>query len=105
FDVLRDKVKLQQIVEELGGEWSAVGSDQSIISASLDQQREAPQLQDVRQRVDAILSTDGSPDGKLSVEQSAKSKTILRTRTGWDEAKRSGAGALGSGDATKAWQR
>ncbi len=105
FDILRDANLLGQIVEALGGEWSTIENHHRIIKSDLDQRLEAPYLIDVRSRLDEIFNGKSGSGDRLSTEQAERARDVLKTRSGWDRAKESGAAALGSGNPTQAWQR
>ncbi len=49
FDVLREKQPLKRIVESLGGEWSRIEGDWSVVENALDAQTKAPSTGYVRE--------------------------------------------------------
>ena len=103
FDVLRDQANLKGIVEALSGDWQPIDRDQTIIRTDLDQRLEAPSVTSVKQRLEEIFSSGEASGGRLSTGQSDLAREVLRTRSGWERAKESGATALGSGDPASAW--
>lgn len=98
FDVLRDKQPLKKIVENLGGDWSSIEDDWSVVKSALDAETRAPSTAYVREEVLKLL--DGIETPTLSKKDVEKIRQLTKGDSGWERTKRSGKSAVPPGQAT-----
>ena len=98
FDVFREEQPLRRIVEDLGGNWSAVQGDWTVVKSALDSDSKAPSTGYVREKVEQVLSEVETPT--LSKEDSTNIRQLVRPDSGWDRAKRGGKAEVPQGDAS-----
>lgn len=103
FDVLREEHPLRRIVEDLGGDWSAVERDWSVVKAALDSESKAPPIGWVRSELDKSLGE--AETSVLRREDADKVRRIVKLESGWDKAKRGGTSEVPQGDASASVQR
>lgn len=103
FDVLREEQPLRRIVEVLGGDWSAVQGDWTVVKSALDSDAKAPSTGYVREQVEQVLSEVETPT--LSKEDSTHIRQLVRPDSGWDRAKRGGKAEIPQGDASARVER
>lgn len=103
FDVLREKQPLKGIVENLGGNWSSVEADWSVVKAALDSSARAPSVGWVKEKVVELLDSITTPT--LQRGDADKIRGLTRAETDWDKAKRSGKSAVPQGQPTERVER
>lgn len=103
FDIFREEQPLRRIVEGLGGDWSAVQGDWTVVKSALDSDAKAPSTGYVREQVEQVLSEVETPT--LSKEDSTNIRQLVRPDSGWDRAKRGGKAEVPQGDASARVER
>jgi hypothetical protein len=61
FDVLREQQPLRRIVENLGGTWSLVEEDWSVVKSALDSDSRAPSKDYVAERLNELIGGISTP--------------------------------------------
>ena len=96
FDVLREEQPLRRIVQGLGGNWSAVQSDWTVVKAALDSSVRAPSKGYVEEQLGKVMAAVET--ATLREEDAAKIRRLVRPDSGWDRAKRGGTAEVPQGD-------
>jgi hypothetical protein len=103
FDVLREQQPLRGIVENLGGTWSLVEEDWSVVKSALDSDSRAPSKDYVAEKLNELIGGISTPT--LQKEDTERIRQLTRAESGWDKAKRAGSAAVPQGQATERMER
>lgn len=96
FDVLREEQTLRRIVEGLGGDWSAVQSDWTVVKAALDSGARAPSTGYVKEQLEQVMAMVET--ATLREQDATKIRQLVRPDAGWDRTKRGGKAEVPQGD-------
>ncbi len=103
FDVLRESVLLRKIVDALGGTYESFDADQRLVATAL-----ANDTKPLRRTVlkDALVrKIDELPDEVLTPRDVESLRSVMKSESGWEKAKRSGQNAVPQGPASNACER
>jgi hypothetical protein len=98
FDILRSEQPLRRIVENLGGDWSKVETNWSVVKAALDSESKSPPIGWVQGELDKTLKDVET--SALQKEDADKIRRIVKLESGWDKVKRGGRAEVPQGDAS-----
>jgi hypothetical protein len=104
FDLLRDEVAVKRLVEALGAEYTAsMASRRNVVSAALAQETQTPNVLAVRERLIKVF--DDLPDGAFTTKERDRVTKVLKTNSGWGNAKEVGIPAVPRGQARAAAEK
>ncbi len=103
FDVLNDINPIQEIYEGLGGNWSDVKSDWSIVKAEIEQKRPELLSEEVKKEINDSMSL--VKERIFPKEKIIQIQKILKKASAWSEAKSVGKPFIPSGNATQSFEK
>jgi len=103
FDVLQNEQELKRILASLGADWSEYERDYKNVRTSIDQQGGSLDTSFAKQELLRILQDVSAP--KLSSSDIDQLRGVLKSPSGWVNAKNSGVEAVPSGDAAQSLTR
>jgi energy-coupling factor transporter ATP-binding protein EcfA2 len=103
YDVLQNEWELKRILESLGADWSVFEHDYNSLKASIDQQGGSLDRSFAKQELLRIL--EGASTSKLRVSDVDRLRGVLKSPSGWTNAKNSGIAAVSPGDAAQSLAR
>ena len=101
FDVLSAVTPLRRIYEKLGGEWSDILPEWTIVKKAINQKKAEKRKDEVQKAILDIL--DGINSDKIPSESSIEISKVLKQSNPWALAKEMGSSFVPSGDATIAY--
>jgi hypothetical protein len=103
FDILNSEQKLREVVECLGGDWSALKADYRLLKRGIEDKKPELNTEEVAKEIKKVLN---EVTEQHFTEQARDSiRKILRRSSPWSEAKTGGSRFIPPGDPTKAYQR
>jgi hypothetical protein len=100
FDVMRERPLLERLYSGLGGVWSELSDDWSVVRAAIEGMGTAPLLATTKERVDEILAASVERGPRLRREDAEQIRNATKVDDGWAAAKRGGLAVLPGGDAS-----
>jgi hypothetical protein len=101
IDLLADRSKFEELLTVLGGDPASLSAALNTVESALNVQATAPDRAYTRYRF--IESIDANTESTLSPPEVREFRELLKTRSGWELAKKNGVGALPSGNAVDAF--
>jgi hypothetical protein len=101
IDLLADRSKFEELLRVLGGDPTSLAAALNTVESALSGQATAPDRAFTRYQF--IQSIDAGSGAALSPQEVRELRDLLKTRTGWELAKKSGVGALPGGNAVDAF--
>lgn len=103
FDVLRNSVDVENIVNSMGADFGSFRHDLQIVARQLESDNKP--LRKLALRDDFNTKIDALPNETIDRREAELLRAAIRTESGWDKAKRSGISAVSQGDAYEACRR
>jgi len=103
FDVLNDEIPFRPIVESLGGTWSNLHKDWSLVKNKIEEKKPELSGEEVREKITSILAK--VPQGKIQKSTVQEIEKIIRRASPWSYAKENGKSFVPSGDPYSACER
>lgn len=103
FDVLNAEYPLRGIFESLGGKWSTIKAEWSIVKKEIDQKGTALLTSDIKSQILSILNSVSSLH--FPHDKAEQIETVLKRSSAWKEAKKIGASYIPRGSATAAFTK
>lgn len=101
IDLLADRSKFEELLTTLGGDPTSLSTALNTVEGALRAQATAPDRAFARYRVNEIVDARAEPT--LSPPEVREIRDLLKTRSGWELAKKNGIGALPGGNAVDAF--
>tara|TARA_R110000823_G_scaffold97092_1_gene211132 strand:- start:199 stop:1884 length:1686 start_codon:yes stop_codon:yes gene_type:complete len=99
LDVLSNKADIKKSYESLGGDWSTIEQDWSIVDAAVRQGIKALTPQQISSEIRKLLDDAGTAIPKSKIQD------VLRQDKPWALVKKNGKSCIPNGDATAAFER
>ena len=104
IDVLNDETVFKNLLEALGGDWSAIQSMRQTVCFSIEQKRPPLNAGDITKAIQVVLQ-DIQPTGEFPKEKHSEIDKIFRKATPWDAVKAAGEAAIPAGEATTKFKK
>ena len=99
IDVLNDETVFKNLLEALGGDWSALQPMMQTVCLSIEQKKPPLNAGDITKAIQVVLQ-DVQSTGEFPKEKRSEIDKIFRTATPWAAVKAAGEAAIPAGEAT-----
>ena len=104
IDVLNDETVFKNLLDALGGDWSAIQPMRQTVCLSIEQKKPPLNAGEIKEAIDVVFE-DVQPTGPFPREKRSGIDKIFRKATPWDAVKAAGEAAIPAGEATTKFKK